>query len=52
MIEKAFGMFKTDLRRKPIYHRKEKRIKAHICISFIANTIYKELEKALKKKKN
>jgi len=46
-IEKAFRISKTDLRIRPIYHRKERRIKSHICISFVAYTIYKELERLL-----
>jgi transposase len=47
-IEKAFRMSKTDLRIRPIYHRLRNRIEAHICLSFVAYTIYKELEKVLK----
>jgi len=46
-IEKAFRMSKTDLRIRPIYHRLRKRIEAHICLSFVAYTIYKELERVL-----
>ncbi len=48
-IEKAFRMSKTDLRIRPIYHRLKDRIEAHICISFTAYTIYKELERILYK---
>lgn len=51
-IEKAFRMSKTDLRIRPIYHRLQKRIEAHICISFTAYAIYKELERVLKKEKS
>lgn len=47
-IEKAFRMSKTDLRIRPIYHRLRKRIEAHICLSFVAYTVYKELERVLK----
>lgn len=47
-IEKAFRMSKTDLRIRPIYHRLRRRIEAHMCISFTAYSIYKDLEKALK----
>jgi transposase len=47
-IEKAFRISKTDLRIRPIYHRLEHRIEAHICISFTAYKIYKELERRLK----
>lgn len=50
-IEKAFRMSKTDLRIRPIYHRKRKRIEAHICLSFVAYSIYKELERILKLEK-
>jgi transposase len=51
-IEKAFRMSKTDLRVRPIYHRLKKRIEAHICISFTAYTIYKELERILDQTKS
>jgi len=46
-IEKAFRMSKTDLRIRPIYHRLKSRIEAHICISFTAYCVYKELERVL-----
>jgi len=48
-IEKAFRISKTDLRIRPIYHRAQRRIEAHICISFVAYKIYKELERQLKR---
>lgn len=51
-IEKAFRMSKTDLRIRPIYHRLRHRIEAHICISFTAYCIYKELERLLIKEKS
>lgn len=51
-IEKAFRMSKTDLRIRPIYHRLRNRIEAHICISFVAYSVYKDLERALKKEKS
>lgn len=51
-IEKAFRMSKTDLRIRPIYHRLRNRIEAHICISFTAYCIYKELERVLQKEKS
>jgi len=51
-IERAFRMSKTDLRIRPIYHRLKSRIEAHICISFTAYCIYKELERLLKKAKS
>ena len=46
-IEKAFRMSKSDLRIRPIHHRLKHRIEAHICISFAAYTVYKELERLL-----
>lgn len=51
-IENAFRMSKTDLRIRPIYHRLKHRIEAHICISFTAYCIYKELERILRKEKS
>jgi len=51
-IERAFRMSKTDLRIRPIYHRLKHRIEAHICISFTAYSIYKELERVLHKEKS
>lgn len=47
-IEKAFRISKTDLRIRPIFHRKKDRIESHICIAFCAYAIYKELERQLK----
>lgn len=51
-IEKAFRISKTDLRIRPIYHRLKNRIDGHICIAFCAYTVYKELERILKKEKS
>lgn len=51
-IEKAFRVAKTDLKIRPIYHRKQKRIEAHICLVFTAYKVYKELERQLKEKKS
>lgn len=47
-IEKAFRISKHDLRIRPIYHRLQERIEAHITIAFVAYKIYKELERQLK----
>lgn len=46
-IELAFRISKTDLRIRPIYHYKKRRIESHICIAFVAYTIYKELQHLL-----
>lgn len=51
-IEKAFRISKTDLKIRPIYHRLQRRIETHICISFVAYKIYKELERQLKEMKS
>lgn len=51
-VERAFRMSKTDLRIRPIYHRLQHRIQAHICIAFTAYCIYKELERVLKHEKS
>ena len=51
-IEKAFRIAKTDLKIRPIYHRKQKRIEAHICLNFVAYKVYKELERQLKQMKS
>jgi transposase len=47
-VERAFRISKTDLKIRPIYHRLETRIKAHILISFVAYAIYKEFERKIK----
>ena len=49
-IEKTFRISKTDLEIRPIYHHLKRRIEAHICISFTACKIYKELDRQLKLK--
>ncbi|MBI1769867.1 MAG: IS1634 family transposase [Bacteroidetes bacterium] len=47
-IEKAFRVTKTDLKIRPIFHFAKRRIEAHICITFVAYKIYKELDRRLK----
>ena len=49
-IEKAFRVAKTELKIRPIYHRLQRRIEAHICLTFVAYKVYKELERQLKEK--
>ncbi len=46
-IEKAFRVSKHDLKIRPIFHRLQSRIEAHITINFMAYKIYKELERLL-----
>jgi len=47
-IERAFRISKSELKIRPIYHRLQRRIEAHICITFTAYKVYKELERQLK----
>jgi len=51
-IEKTFRISKSDLKIRPIYHRLRRRIEAHICVSFAACKVYKELERQLKSKRS
>lgn len=46
-VEKAFRISKTDLRVRPVYHYRRRRIEAHVLIAFVAYTIYRELERRL-----
>jgi len=46
-IEKAFRISKTDLRIRPMFHWRRRRIEAHVLVAFVAYTIYKELERRL-----
>ena len=50
-IEKAFRVSKSDLRVRPIFHRKRRRIEAHLCVAFVAYSIWKELELLLKRQR-
>ena len=45
---KGIQNIKSDLQIRPIYHYLKRRIEAHICISFAACKIYKELERKLR----
>lgn len=51
-FEKAFRITKHDLKIRPFYHRLPRRIHAHVCISFAAYKVYKELERQLREKKS
>ncbi len=35
-IERAFRISKTDLRIRPIYHYRRRRIESHLCIAFVS----------------
>ncbi len=49
-IEKAFRIAKTELKIRPVFHYKQRRVEAHICLNFVAYKVYKELERQLKEK--
>jgi hypothetical protein len=46
-VEKAFRISKTDLRIRPMYHRRRRRIEAHVLVAFVAYAIHKDLERRL-----
>ncbi len=46
-VEKAFRMSKSDLRERPVYHQKQKRIKSHLLLCFCSLLVMKESEKIL-----
>jgi transposase len=50
-VERAFRITKGRLELRPMFHFTEKRIKAHVCICFVAYKVYKELERILKTEK-
>src|SRR5271168_5484963 len=47
-IEAAFKTLKDDLRLRPIYHRLEQRIEAHIFVAFLAYCLHVTLRARLK----
>lgn len=49
-IEKAFRITKNEIKVRPIFHYKQRRIEAHISIAFVAYKVYKELERQLSEK--
>jgi transposase len=48
-IEECFRLLKTDFRARPVYLSRDDRIKAHFTTCFLSLTIYRYLEKRLKK---
>ncbi len=48
ILKKHSEFLKQILKIRPIYHRLETRIKAHILISFVAYAVYKEFERKIK----
>lgn len=49
-VEKAFRMSKSDLRERPVYHRKFIRIQSHLIVCFVSLLVLKEAETILRKK--
>lgn len=49
-IEKAFRITKNEIKVRPVFHYKQRRIEAHISIAFTAYKVYKELERQLMEK--
>ena len=49
-IEQCFRIMKSEFKSRPVYVRKDVRIKAHFMTCFLALAIYKYLEKRLEKK--
>lgn len=49
-IEECFRIMKTEFSARPVYVRREDRIKAHFLICYLALLIYRLLEKKLEKK--
>lgn len=49
-IEKAFRITKNEIKVRPVFHYKQRRIEAHISIAFVAYKVYKELERQLLEK--
>jgi transposase len=50
-VERAFRITKGTIEIRPMFHFTAKRIKAHVCICFVAYKVYKELERILKTSK-
>lgn len=49
-IEECFRIMKTDFKARPVYLKRDDRIKAHFTTCFIALTLYRYLEKKLNEK--
>ena len=50
-VEQSFRIAKSKLEIRPVFHINPNRIKAHICICFVALKVYREFDRLLKKKK-
>lgn len=47
-VERSFRIAKSKIEIRPMFHFTPRRIRAHICICFVALKVYKELERMLK----
>jgi transposase len=47
-VENAFRVTKGKIALRPMFHFTPKRIKAHVCICFVAYKVYRELKRVLK----
>jgi len=47
-VEQSFRIAKSKLEIRPMFHFNAKRIKAHVCICFVALKVYRELDRLLK----
>ncbi len=47
-VERVFRISKSKIEIRPMFHFTHRRIKAHVCICFVALKVYKELERLLK----
>ncbi len=47
-VEKAFRMSKHDLRERPVFHRRQRRIEAHLILCFVSLLVLRETERKLK----
>lgn len=49
-IEECFRIMKSEFKARPVYLKRDNRIKAHFTICFLALTVYRYLEKMLEEK--
>ena len=49
-IEESFRIMKSEFKSRPVYHRKEVRIRAHFLTCFLALMVFRTLEKKLEEK--
>ena len=51
-IENAFRIMKTDFKARPVYLKRDERIKAHFLTCFLALLLYKYLERKVNRGRN